>query len=106
MLSTTCSLDHQGIVSGTHDELEIGTVIDEVLLKLGQHKLAHSIVVKTMILNCLVSLAVAFICILCTLKPFQLKGYLVLESAHLILMMMFWGESLMRFMKPTLLNFS
>jgi len=28
-------------------------VIDEVLLKFGQHKLAHSIVVKAMILNCL-----------------------------------------------------
>ena len=33
--------------------IEIGKVIDEVLPKLGQHKLAHSIVVKAMILNCL-----------------------------------------------------
>ena len=40
-------------VSGIYDELEIGKVIDEVLPKLGQHKLAHSIVVKAMILNCL-----------------------------------------------------
>lgn len=53
MLVSTCSLDHHGIVSGTYDELEIGKVIDEVLPKLGQHKLAHSIVVKAMILNCL-----------------------------------------------------
>ena len=53
MLVTTRSLDHHGIVSGTYDELEIGKVIDEVLPKLGQHKLAHSIVVKAMILNCL-----------------------------------------------------
>jgi transposase len=50
---TTFSLDHHGIISGTYDELEIGSVIDEMLPKLGQHKLAHSIVVKAMILNCL-----------------------------------------------------
>jgi transposase len=53
MFVTTRSLDHHGIVSGTYDELEIGKVIDEVLPKYGQHKLAHSIVVKAMILNCL-----------------------------------------------------
>lgn len=53
MFVTTRSLDHHGIVSGIYDELEIGKVIDEVLPKLGQHKLAHSIVVKAMILNCL-----------------------------------------------------
>lgn len=53
MLFTTRSLDHHGIVSGIYDELEIGKVIDEVLPKFGQHKLAHSIVVKAMILNCL-----------------------------------------------------
>jgi transposase len=53
MLVTTRSLDHHGIVSGIYDELEIGKVIDEVLPKLGQHKLAHSIVVKAMLLNCL-----------------------------------------------------
>ena len=46
MFVTTRSLDHHGIVSGTYDELEIGTVIDELLPKFGQHKLAHSIVVK------------------------------------------------------------
>jgi hypothetical protein len=40
---TTHSLDHHGIVSGTYDELEIGTVIDEALPKFGQHKLDHSI---------------------------------------------------------------
>ena len=53
MLATTRSLDHHVIVSGIYDELEIGIVIDEVLLKLGHHKLAHSIVVKALILNCL-----------------------------------------------------
>jgi transposase len=53
MFVITRSLDHHGIVSGIYDELEIGKVIDEVLPKLGQHKLAHSIVVKAMILNCL-----------------------------------------------------
>jgi transposase len=53
MFVTTRSLDHHGIVSSTYDELEIGKVIDEVLPKYGQHKLAHSIVVKAMILNCL-----------------------------------------------------
>jgi transposase len=53
MFISTRSLDHHGIVSGIYDELEIGKVIDEVLPKYGQHKLAHSIVVKAMILNCL-----------------------------------------------------
>jgi transposase len=53
MFVATRSLDHHGIVSGIYDELEIGKVIDEVLPKFGQHKLAHSIVVKAMILNCL-----------------------------------------------------
>jgi len=53
VLVTTCSLDHRGIVSGIYDELEIGKVIDEVLPKFGKHKLAHSIVLKAMILNCL-----------------------------------------------------
>lgn len=53
MLVTTRSLDHHGIVSGIYDELEIGKVIDEMLPKLGQHKLSHSIIVKAMILNCL-----------------------------------------------------
>ena len=53
MLVTTRSLDHHGIVSGTYDELKVGSVIDELLPKVGQHKLAHSIVVKAMILNCL-----------------------------------------------------
>lgn len=50
---TTSSLDHHGIVSGIYDELEIANVIDEVLPKVGQHKLAHSQVLKAMILNCL-----------------------------------------------------
>jgi transposase len=51
MLVTTRSFDH-GIVSGIYDELEIGKVIDEVLPKRGHHELAHSFVVKTMLLNC------------------------------------------------------
>ncbi len=50
---TTSSLDHHGIVSGIYDELEIASVIDEVLPKHGQHKLAHSQILKAMILNCL-----------------------------------------------------
>ena len=50
---TTNALDHHGIVCGFFDELEIGSIIDEVLPKVGQHKLAHSIVIKAMILNCL-----------------------------------------------------
>ncbi|AKB36724.1 Mobile element protein [Methanosarcina siciliae C2J] len=53
MLFTKRFLDHHGIVSGIYDELEIGKVIDEVLPRFGQHKLAPSIVVKAMILNCL-----------------------------------------------------
>ena len=50
---TTNALDHHGIVCGVFDELEIGSIIDEALPKVGQHKLAHSIVIKAMILNCL-----------------------------------------------------
>src|SRR5690554_4193631 len=50
---TTNALDHHGIVCGFFDELEIGSIIDEVLPKVGKHKLTHSIVIKAMILNCL-----------------------------------------------------
>ena len=50
---TTNALDHHGIVCGIYDELEIGSIIDEVLPKVGRHKLTHSIVIKAMILNCL-----------------------------------------------------
>jgi transposase len=53
MYITTNTLDNHGIVCGIFDELEIGSIIDEVLPKVGQHKLAHSIVIKAMILNCL-----------------------------------------------------
>ena len=52
MLVTTRSLDHQGIISGIYDELEIGKVTDEVLPKLGKHKLANYLVVKAMLINC------------------------------------------------------
>jgi len=51
--SLTCRKQDHGIVCGILDELEIGSIIDEVLPKVGQHKLAHSIVIKAMILNCL-----------------------------------------------------
>lgn len=37
------SLDHHGIIFGTHDKLEIRKVIDEVLPKLEHQKLAHAI---------------------------------------------------------------
>jgi transposase len=86
---TTFSLDHQGIVSGTCDELEIGSVIDEVLPKLGQHKLAHSIVVKAMILNCLGFTDSRLYMYSQYFEIFQLKGYLVLESLYLTLTMTF-----------------
>jgi len=46
MLAITRSLDQHLIVTGTYVELEIETVTDEVLLKLGKHKLANSIVEK------------------------------------------------------------
>ena len=36
---TTNALDHHGIVCGVFDELEIGSIIDEALPKVGQHKL-------------------------------------------------------------------
>lgn len=42
---------HHGIVSGIYDDLEIGRIIDEVIPKQGQSKLAHSVVLKAMIMN-------------------------------------------------------
>jgi len=44
---------HHGIVSGIYDDLEIGRIIDEVIPKQGQHKLAHSVVLKAMVMNAL-----------------------------------------------------
>jgi transposase len=44
---------HHGIVAGIYDDLEIGRIIDEIIPKQGQHKLAHSVVLKAMILNAL-----------------------------------------------------
>jgi len=44
---------HHGIVAGMYDVLEIGRIIDEIIPKQGQHKLAHSVVLKAMILNAL-----------------------------------------------------
>jgi len=44
---------HHGIVAGMYDDLGIGTIIDEIIPKQGQHKLAHSVVLKAMILNAL-----------------------------------------------------
>ena len=76
---TTRSLDHHGIVSGIYDELEIGKVIDEVLPKLGQHKLAHSIVVKAMILNCLGFTDSRLYMYSQYFETLPLKDYLVLE---------------------------
>jgi transposase len=36
-----------------YDDLEIGRIVDEIIPKQGQHKLAHSVVLKAMILNAL-----------------------------------------------------
>lgn len=44
---------HHGIVAGMYDDLGIGTIIDEIIPKQGQHKLPHSVVLKAMILNAL-----------------------------------------------------
>ncbi|MBP7700414.1 MAG: DUF4277 domain-containing protein, partial [Methanoregulaceae archaeon] len=44
---------HHGIVAGIYDDLEIGRIIDEVIPKQGQHKLAHSVVLKAMVMNAL-----------------------------------------------------
>ncbi len=44
---------HHGIVAGMYDDLRIGTIIDEIIPKQGQHKLAHSVVLKAMVLNAL-----------------------------------------------------
>ncbi|KUG19024.1 mobile element protein [hydrocarbon metagenome] len=44
---------HHGIVAGMYDDLGIGQIIDELIPKHGQHKLAHSVVLKAMVLNAL-----------------------------------------------------
>ena len=44
---------HHGIVAGMYDDLGIGKIIDEIIPKQGQHKLAHSVVLKAMVLNAL-----------------------------------------------------
>lgn len=44
---------HHGIVAGVYDDLEIGRIIDEAIPKQGQHKLAHSVVLKAMVMNAL-----------------------------------------------------
>jgi transposase len=44
---------HHGIVAGIFDDLEIGRIIDEEIPKQGQHKLPHSVVLKSMVLNSL-----------------------------------------------------
>ncbi len=52
---------HHGIVAGMYDDLGIGKIIDEIIPKQGQHKLAHSVVLIAMGLNALgfnVSMAV------------------------------------------------
>ncbi len=41
---------HHGIVAGMYDDLGIGKIIDEIIPKQGQHKLAHSVVLKAMVL--------------------------------------------------------
>ncbi len=44
---------HHGIVAGIYDELEIGRIIDKIIPKQGQHQLAHSEVIKAMIITSL-----------------------------------------------------
>lgn len=44
---------HHGIVAGIYDDLEIGRIIDEEIPKQGQHKVAHSVALKAIILNAL-----------------------------------------------------
>ena len=53
MSVSTAIVAHHGIVAGMYDDLGIGRIIDEVIPKQGQHKLAHSVVLKAMILNAL-----------------------------------------------------
>jgi len=53
MSVSTAIVAHHGIVAGMYDDLGIGRIIDELIPKQGQHKLAHSVVLKAMILNAL-----------------------------------------------------
>ena len=53
MFAAIRSFDDHWVFSGIYDELEIEKAINEVMSKFWQHKLAHSTVVKEMLLNCL-----------------------------------------------------
>ena len=44
-------MDHFGIVAGIFDQLGIAEVIDDKIPKIRHHKLAHSEVIKAMIIN-------------------------------------------------------
>ena len=37
---------HHGIIAGMYNDLGIGTIINEIIPKQGQHKLPHSLVLK------------------------------------------------------------
>jgi transposase len=45
------SIGHLGLVAGSYDELRIGTIIDRLIPKNGQHKLTHGDIVKAMTIN-------------------------------------------------------
>jgi transposase len=106
IIVTTHSLDQHGIVSGTNDDLEIGTVIDEVLPKFGQPKLDHSIVVKAIILNCLGFTDSRIHMYSHYFETLPIERLLGPGIGPFDLNDDVLGERLMRFMKPTLLSFS
>jgi len=45
------TIGHLGLVAGSYDELQIGTIIDRLIPKRGPHTLTHGDIVKAMILN-------------------------------------------------------
>lgn len=45
------TIGHLGLVAGSYDELEIGTIIDRLIPKSGPHTLSHGEIVKAMTIN-------------------------------------------------------
>ena len=45
------TIGHLGLVAGSYDELQIGTIIDRLIPKNGPHTLTHGDIVKAMTIN-------------------------------------------------------
>jgi len=71
---TTTRIDHFGIVAGIFDQLDIAEVIDDKIPKIRHHKLAHSEVIKAIIINGLGFPPRGYTFPLNSMKNYLLKG--------------------------------